>query len=105
LTPGTDWGREIDKALNSSKAMIVLISPAAMASKEVRREIETALLSRNFANRVLPVYVKPAHDVPWFLRKLDGVDVGANASKILPHVKDAPDRFEKALAPVAEEPA
>jgi hypothetical protein len=103
LTPGTNWGREIDKALNSSKAMIVLISPASMESKEVRREIESALLSRNFANRLLPVYVKPADDVPWFLRTLKGVNVGANASKIVRHVKNSLDEFEESLKQTAGE--
>jgi hypothetical protein len=75
-----------------------------MKSELISRKIESALLARNFWHRVLAVYAKPAHDVPWFLRKLHGVDVGANASKILPQVNDALDRFEKALEPVAEEP-
>jgi hypothetical protein len=30
-------------------------------------EIELALLSKNGAHRVLPAYLKPTDDVPWFL--------------------------------------
>jgi hypothetical protein len=103
LTPGTGWGKEIDKALNASRAMIVLISPASMESKEVRREIESAFLSRNFAHRVLPVYVKTTQDVPWFLRTLEGVRVGANPAKMIQQVKDALDRFDEQPEPVVEE--
>ena len=73
LTPGTAWGREIDKALKASRAMIVLVSAASMNSKEVRREIDHALLSQNFAHRVLPVYLEPTDDVPWFLRTQKGI--------------------------------
>jgi hypothetical protein len=103
LTPGTGWGKEIDKALNASRAMIVLVSPASMKSKEVRREIEHALLSKNFAHRVLPVYVKPTRDVPWFLRTLKGVRVGANPAKAIQQVKVALDHFDEQLKPVVEE--
>jgi hypothetical protein len=93
LTPGTGWGREIDKALNTSRAMIVLVSPASMQSKEVHREIGHAFLSRNFAHRVLPVYVKPTRHVPWFLGTLKAVRVGANPAKAIQQVKTALDEF------------
>jgi len=103
LTPGTGWGREIDRALNASRAMIVLVSPASMESKEVRREIEHALLSKNFAHRVLPVYVKPTRDVPWFLRSLKGVRVGTNPTKAIHQVKTALDHFGEIMNSGVEE--
>ncbi len=97
LDPGYVWGRKIDKALKTSQAMIVLISPDSMNSKEVRREIEYALVTQNFAFRVLPVYVKPTDHVPWYLKSLKGVHVGADHGKAVRQVKTALDRFEKQL--------
>src|SRR5262249_25543980 len=102
LTPGTAWGREIDAALKASRAMIVLVSPAAMESKEVRREIGHAFLSRNFAHRVLPVYVKPTDDVPWFLRTQKGVRVGTNPARAIRQVKIALDHFAEQMNSEAE---
>jgi hypothetical protein len=75
--------------------MVVLISPASMASKEVRREIEHAFLAKNFAHRVLPVYVKPTLDVPWFLGSLKGVRIGGGRAKAIQQIKDALDQFEE----------
>ena len=103
LTPGTAWGRDIDNALKACRAMIVLISLASMDSKEVRREIDHALLSRNFAHRVLPVYLAPTDDVPWFLRTQKGIHVGKNLSKAISRVKTALDHFSEQLEPVARE--
>jgi TIR domain len=102
LTPGTAWGREIDKALRTSKAMIVLVSAASMNSKEVRREIDHALLSQNFAHRVLPVYLEPTDDVPWFLRTQKGIHVGENLSRAVRQVKSALDHFSEQLEVAVE---
>jgi hypothetical protein len=102
LTPGTGWGREIDKALKASRAMIVLVSPKSMKSKEVRREIEHALPSQNFAYRVLPVYLKPTDDVPWFLRTQKGVRVGTDPAKAIKRVKTALDQFDAQMKETVE---
>jgi len=103
LDPGYVWGRKLDKALKTSQAMIVLVSPESMNSKEVRRELEYALLAQNFAFRVLPVYVKPTDRVPWYLNRLQGVHVGADHGKAIRQVKTALDRFEKELMTKVEE--
>ncbi len=102
LTPGTAWGRDIDKALKECKAMIVLVSPASMDSKEVRREIDHALLSTNFAHRVLPVYLEPTDDVPWFLHTQKGIRVGKDLSRAIRQIKTALDHFSERLELVVE---
>jgi hypothetical protein len=73
-----------------------------MQSKEVRREIGHAFLSRNFAHRVLPVYVKPTEGVPWFLRTQKGVRVGTNPTRAIRQVKIALDRFADQMNPEAD---
>ncbi len=103
LTAGAGWPKEIEKALNASKAMIVLISPASMSSKQVRREIEYAFFSKNFAHRVLPVYLRATDDVPWFLRKQQGVTLGRDHRKAIQEIKSALDRFDELLKAAVED--
>jgi len=68
LLPGDNWSLEIGKALDSSQAMVVLISPAAARSSSVKREIQFALGSEKYQDRLIPVEVEPTTDFPWVLR-------------------------------------
>ena len=70
LAPGDNWALAIGKALEESDAMIVLLSPDAAKSEWVEREVEYALTSPRYKNRLLPVVVKPTRRIPWILRKL-----------------------------------
>ncbi len=70
LLPGDNWSLEIGQALDSSEAMIVLISPASVSSPWVQREIQYALGSERFQDRLIPVEVVPTRDFPWVLRHL-----------------------------------
>jgi len=68
LLPGDNWPLEVGKALQRSDAMVVLLSPDSVESRDVRREIAYALSSRRFEGRVVPVVVRPTEGIPWFLR-------------------------------------
>src|SRR5258708_40106650 len=69
VLPGDNiWGR-IGEALETSKAMVVLLSPDSVRSENLRREIEFALGNPNYEGRVFPVLVRPTKDIPWILRK------------------------------------
>ena len=72
LLPGANFSAEIAKALDRAEALVVLISPAAMKSEWVRREIQHALGTERFGGRLIPVLVEPTpdDDVPWILRTL-----------------------------------
>lgn len=52
--------------------MIVLVSPAAMKSPWVRKEIQFALGQERFQDRLIPVLVKqtPSENIPRILRTL-----------------------------------
>jgi hypothetical protein len=97
ITAGESSRKKVEEALNACNAMIVLISPASMSSHLVRSEIERAFFSKNFAHRVLPVYLRPTDDVPWFLRKQQGVTVGTDHKKTIQEIKSALDHFDKQL--------
>jgi hypothetical protein len=82
------WLR-IGEALKKSKAMIVLVSPDAMRSENVGREIEYALGDRNYEGRVFPVTVRRTSDVPWILRKFKTFDARGSAAKVSVSIANA----------------
>lgn len=86
LLPGDNWALEVSRALEESEAMIVLLTPAAMESPYVRREIEYALGAKNFSHRLIPVVVGdpdqlPANKVPWIVRRLPWFDLEDSESE------------------------
>ena len=86
IMPGDNWAKEISQALTESQAMVVLVSPAALDSEWVRREIEFALGTKEYRGRLIPVFVGPRDDIPedkfpWILRLLDGVELTGQAEE------------------------
>jgi len=75
VAAGDNWHLEIGKALETSQAMVVLISPEATRSRAVQGEIEYALGSKQFKGRLIPVEVEPTQDVPWILRRLQWIRI------------------------------
>ena len=69
LYPGENWALEIGKALDDSEAMVVLLSPHAMKSDWVQKEIEFALGAAQYRRRLISMLVKPTANVPWILKK------------------------------------
>lgn len=67
IAPGDNWALEIGRALEKSGAMIVLLSPASAKSASVKHEIEYAITSKRFRERLIPVMVKPTAGFPWVL--------------------------------------
>ncbi len=73
--PGENWAGEVARALEESDAMVVLLTPAAVGSPDVKRNIEYALGAKNYSNRLIPVVVGnvepfPANEVPWIVRRM-----------------------------------
>lgn len=71
LMPGDNWALQLGKALQKADAMVVLLSPAAIASAHVQREIDYALGDERFKGRLLPVVVRSVKEIPWILEKLN----------------------------------
>jgi hypothetical protein len=80
LLPGANVQAEVGRALEQADAVVVLVSPAAMKSPWVRREIQFALGHEKLEGRLIPVLVKqtPSDDIPWILRTLQWVKGGAD---------------------------
>jgi hypothetical protein len=69
ISPGENWADEIGRALSDANAMVVLISPDAVGSRWVQKEIDFALSQQRFKNRLIPVVVRPTKGIPWILEK------------------------------------
>ncbi len=95
LLPGDNWAGEVARALEESQAMIVLLTPAAANSPQVKREIEYALGAKNYSNRLIPVVVGdpdlvPADKIPWIVRRMRWFgleDPEADAPEVQPIAK------------------
>jgi hypothetical protein len=91
LLPGDNYHTELGRALESSDALLVLVSPASAVSESVRREVQFALGSERFENRVIPVIVEPAKRMPWILSSFQAVSGGpAEAAQQVAHILAAP---------------
>jgi len=96
LHPGDNWSLKIGEALQQSKAMVVLVSPEAVRSEWIRREVEYALGSANYAGRLIPLVVRPTKEIPWILRKLNLVSATRNLARDSKRVSDILRRAEVA---------
>src|SRR5262245_50829681 len=93
IFPGDNPGREAGSALEQAEAMLVLVSPESMQSRDVRQEIDYALGSPRFAGRVVPIVVEPTQDAPWIFKTfpvIAGVKrPGDMTRRVLGHLKSA----------------
>ncbi len=70
LFPGDNWYLEAGEALRDADAMVVLLSPAAAEADSVGRDVQYALGSERFRDRLIPVLLQPSDKIPWILRRL-----------------------------------
>ena len=70
VRPSDNWSLESGKALEKAQAMIVLLSPASGRSDAVKHEIDYALSTKRFRERLIPVMVKRTKRFPWILAEL-----------------------------------
>jgi hypothetical protein len=81
LYPGDNWLAKTGEALETSEAVIFLLSPRATKSPWVQKEIEFALSGSKFKGRLLPVIFSSAtHSAPWILKKLNHMELSPKVS-------------------------
>ena len=83
IVPGDNWAKKIGAALDNSDLLLILLTPGAIKSDGLRRDIEFAIGSKKYANRVYTVMVGPTFkaqtDIPWILLKLPHMQVESAA--------------------------
>ena len=69
------WVDEIGAALDRCDWLVVLLTPAAVESKWVKRELMYALDEDRYEGRIVPLLVKPCEirDLAWPLRTLQTI--------------------------------
>ncbi|HKB65279.1 MAG TPA: toll/interleukin-1 receptor domain-containing protein [Pyrinomonadaceae bacterium] len=82
ILPGDNWAQKIGQALESSQAMVALLTPEALNSRTVLQEIQYALGNKTFNKRLIPVLVGsedniPIEKLPWILKHLNVIRLAA----------------------------
>lgn len=90
LLPGEDWHKASADALRSSQAIVILLSPDAVASPRLKQEVSYALGESRFEGRLIPVVVRKVPKIPWILERLQVLDIH-------PDVKRGSQRIVEAL--------
>ena len=70
IEPGTDWDRAIEESLRTCANVVIILSPAAVASNEVRGELRTALNGGKF---IVPLLYQPC-EIPRQIQHLQYID-------------------------------
>lgn len=84
LPAGANWDDLIRQGLLSeSDAMVVLLTPSALDSEFVRRDIDYALGEKRFRRRLIPVLIGdsedfPSHRIPWIFSHLQTIKLPDN---------------------------
>lgn len=73
IPAGADWDSSIDEHLRTCTSLLIVLSPAAVASTEVRGELRTAL---NLAKTIVPVLYQPC-DIPRQLQNVQYLDLSS----------------------------
>jgi len=86
IMPGDNWADKVARALQESDAMVILLTPDALRSRWIRRDIEYALGEQSYRKRVIPVLVGdpqefPREEVPWILRHLRMMKLAEHAQE------------------------
>lgn len=98
IAPGENWGLKLGRGLEDSDAMVVLLSPDSAKSNSVRHEIEYALGSARFRDRLIAVLVRPTADIPWILEKQHFIRASDDAKKTVRDVAAALKKSRTAVA-------
>jgi hypothetical protein len=75
-----EWHDEIGKALSRCDWFMLLLSPAAVRSMWVKRELHFALEEKRYDNRIIPLLYKDCDSVPlsWALSQFQRIDLRKN---------------------------
>ena len=84
-----EWAFEVGRALEASDSMIVLVSPHAMTSDLVTRELEYAITNERFRNRLFPVVIQPTREMPGYFSLLPMFDLTKDRRRELKRVVQA----------------
>ena len=89
VAAGENWGLKVGEALEESDAMVVLVSPDSLKSQGVRREIEYALKSENYKDRLIPVLLSQTKEFPWIFEEFNLVKASRDLQETSDRIANA----------------
>ncbi len=71
IFPGDNWGAELGRALETSAALVAIVSPATIQSPAVNLDLSFTLMGSRYFERVIAIVLDGAGDevIPWPLAK------------------------------------
>ena len=96
ISPGVNWDKSIEEALDRCEKVLLFLSPASVASEEVLSELRVALNERK---PVVPVLCQPCR-IPRQLLLIQHVDL----TGFRPGTEPPADEVDKILAALGAEP-
>jgi signal recognition particle subunit SEC65 len=83
VMPGDNWAAKIAQGLEEADAIVVLLTPESLRSRDVRHDIDYALGKKSLNGRLIPVWVGsqdsvPDESFPWILRRLKMINLSGN---------------------------
>jgi F0F1-type ATP synthase assembly protein I len=99
IAPGEIWAAELERAINDSDAMIVVLSPASSKSKWVSTETSFAFARQREGGKplIIPVVAEQTDKAPFFLQHIHWVDLTTeqnferNVDRIVEAMRQAED--------------
>ena len=74
--------------MDAADALVVLLSPEAAQSPNLTFEVGYALGAKRFANRVIPVMVRPTVEMPWILERFGVIPAAGGAKRVARQIAD-----------------
>ena len=86
VLPGDNWGAELAQALETSKAMVVLMTPNSAHALNVTQELSYALGNLNYKGRVISVIPtssdqSPRYSIPGIVKHLQTIELDLSGEK------------------------
>jgi hypothetical protein len=83
IIPGDNWADRIANGLRESNAMVVLVTPTALESNHMQRDIDYALTQKRFKGRLVPVLAGDSRrfsgwSIPWIFEHLPMISLNEN---------------------------
>jgi TIR domain len=102
ITVGTDWAEEISRKLNEATAVLVLISPYSLESRNVIREWSTALSQ---SRRVIPILIGGItfSQLPFELASMQGANLNEDYDGTVRQLVVTLQSLEKSQEPPVSE--
>jgi hypothetical protein len=73
--PGGNFAAQVGKAIESCQAMVVVLSAESARSPWVQHEIDFALTSAQYKNRLVTVLADKDTEIPWILKRYPVIEV------------------------------